>query len=170
MNEKHFTALDRTGQVALALAIAEACLTVLDADHDVAALGREALNVAWQVAEGDAIGPEAVARYVDGNPAEKDFGVLEAKYGASPKGSAVIAITLALGYAARSAYDRAGRRDWSAIIAEIDEHSLDDIWKFAHESGALNESRVRAQANYIRAHSNTLNRRELLLLADVGPS
>jgi hypothetical protein len=165
MNETPFTDLNRTGKVWLALAIAEACLTALIEEHNVAALGREALDAAWRVAESDSVNPDEAARYVDGNPPEEDFGILEAQYGETPKGSAVIAITLAIGYAARSAYDRAGRRDWSAVIAEIDDHSLDDVWKFAHESGALDEHLARAQANYIRTHGNALSRQELATIA-----
>lgn len=156
MIDAAFSGLDEVRKVALALAIAEACLATLDAD--VATLGREALNEAWRVVEEAAADPDAIAQYLDGDPPEKDFGIMESRYGDSTKASAVIAISLAIGYAARVAYERTGRRDWSSIIAEIGEHSMGDIGKFAAEAGCLDEQRVYEQSAYLRRKGTALHR------------
>lgn len=156
-----FKELDDGRRVALALAVAEACLTALEGDANVVSLGREALDVAWRVAEGDNVDGADVARYVDGVPPEKDFGILEANYPESPKCSAVVAISLAIGFAARLAYERAGRHDWSAIIAETDHRFMHVIWRFARECGCLDERKVSAQVNALRKPS-VINRRALL--------
>lgn len=148
-------------RVTLILSIAESVLAELESDEEGFLLAQEALDVAWKWQCTGDISGDILAEYVD-SPSKKDLGVRELYYeDDQAMASAVIAITLAVGYTARYAYQVEGERNIPASILEIDDESILEILTFAEETNVFDINKLLKKSDFLMEKYSTNNISEL---------
>lgn len=140
------------GRVAVALATAEPCMAALSCDELSMRISRKALDLAWAWLNGADTKPEELAIFVDAGHEDQDLDLAgrEVRFNdGSPAQHAVIAISLAVGYAARKAYERAGRTDMSESIWEMEDYILEDFLRAVEAVGVLDPGVVVRQLSWV---------------------
>ncbi len=153
------TILTIRARIALVLAVAECILIELATDPEGFSLGQEALNRAWEWEETGSVAAKALAEYVD-SPTAKDLGVRELYYdGNENMISAIIAITLTVGYVAMHAYQLEHAKHLPEPIEQIDEDTIEQIFEFASQTAAFNEECIIKVYNHLLKSfkSNTID-------------
>lgn len=123
-----------SARVAFALAVAESIVAVLTPDPEGCALARRALDTAWRWLAGEAVSGDQIAVYVD-SPGEDDLGIRELGYTEETMIHGLIAVVLAVGLAARRAYENERATSMPSPIWEVDDDSLADIVRYAQGTG-----------------------------------
>lgn len=141
-----------SSRVAFALGVAETVLPSIAGDPEGSLIAREALDLAWRWEEGEPISGDALAEYID-SPTSKDLGSRELQYADPSMVSALIAITAAIAYAARKAYEAAGSTVMPGPIWEVTDDILKEAVNRATKINGYNTDHIRRIAEFVLASS-----------------
>jgi hypothetical protein len=140
-------------RVAFALGAAGMVLDALKQDKDGYALASDALDLAWKWEEGQPVAGASLAEYIDSDTS-KDLGTRELDYDDQSMISALIAITMAIAYAARKAYEAAGENVMPSPIWEVADDSILEVVSRASAVPGFDEKRLERMAKVILTSGN----------------
>ena len=136
-------------RVAFCLAVAESVLIGLRSNTEGYLLAQEALNAAWKWQETSGVSGDTLAEYLD-SYSGNDLGDIEAFYEDNELGlSALIAVGLAVGYAAHYAYRLEGDEALPQFIEDGSEDTLIAVVNYASKTNLFDPSYVNRIVSFL---------------------